>query len=465
MSAEERTEKLRQKKRQARQSGGPEKIAARRRQGTMSARERVEFLLDPDTFVESDVFVGGVVTGHGMVAGRDVYVFAQDPQADGAVAGPQYLKKITKVMDLALSNGTPLVGIFDAPAQGAASGLAADSDLLNRAVLASGVVPYVAAVVGPVGGAACLLPTVADLVVMVKGAGRLALGTQTEGAGERSDSSGGARVLSERAGVVHLATDDEQSCLTAVRRLLSYLPQNNLDDAPLSDTVDPVDRMDDDLRSLADSAEARDVRQIIESALDRDSLLELLPEWGKGLVTGFARLGGRSVGVAANQPTEMDGAIDSDVAAKGARFVRLCDCFNLPLITIVDTPGVVEGGEDSQGRILRAVAQFAYAYAEATVPKLTLLVGRALGEGFQIMCPKGNGADFCCAWASAVVGSQSDAVPGVGGSEALYAAARAGHLDDIIEPVTSRPRLVAALEACIYKRESRPAKKHGNIPL
>jgi acetyl-CoA carboxylase carboxyltransferase component len=465
MNAEDKSEKLRQKKRQARQSGGPEKIASRRRQGTLSVRERVESLLDPDTFVESDVFVGGVVTGHGMVAGRDVYVFAQDPEADGDAAGPGCVKKIAKVMDLALCNGTPLVGIFDAGVQGSARGLAAHSDLLHRAVLASGVVPQIAAVVGPVGGAACYLPTVADLVVMVKGAGRLALGTQAEGVADGSESSGGARVLSEQAGVVHLATDDEQSCLATVRHLLSYLPQNNLDDVPLSDTVDAVDRMDDELQSLAGSAEPRDVRQIIERVLDRGSLLELLPEWGKGLVTGFARLGGRSVGVVANQPTEMDGAIDLDAAAKGARFVRLCDAFNLPVVTVVDTPGVVEDGEESRGRVLRAVAQLVYAYAEATVPKLTLVAGRALGDGFQIMCPKGIGADFCCAWASAVVIAARDDGSGVGDSEALYAAARAGHLDDIIEPVTSRPRLVAALEACIYKRESRPAKKHGNIPL
>jgi acetyl-CoA carboxylase carboxyltransferase component len=209
----------------------------------------------------------------------------------------------------------------------------------------------------------------------------------------------------------------------------------------------------------------RDVREVIGSVLDRGSLLEILPLWGKSLVVGFARLGGRSVGVVANQRTGLEGALDLDAVAKGARFVRLCDAFNLPLVTIVDTPGLASGKKQAPGRLLKAAAQLIYAFAEATVPKLTLIVGRALGEGLEVMCPKGLGADFCCAWPSAVVGTETGDKAEGGDLEALYAVARAGQLDDIIEPVTSRPRLVAALEACIYKRESRPAKKHGNIPL
>ncbi len=266
-------------------------------------------------------------------------------------------------------------------------------------------------------------------------------------------------MLSEQDGAVHLAADDEEKCLEMVRRLLSYLPQDNLDDVPLSDTVDPVDRMDDELQAFAGGDAPQDIREVIGRVLDRDSLLEISPVWGKSLVVGFARLGGRSVGVVANQHTEAEGRLDTDAAAKGARFVRLCDAFNLPLVVFVDTPGCSSAQEQAPGRLLGAGARLMYAFAEATVPKLSLIVGRALGEGFAIMCPKGLGADFCCAWPSAVVGV-------VGGdSQALYAAARAGHLDDIIEPATSRPRLVAALEASIYKRDSRPAKKHGNIPL
>ncbi len=453
MSGEPKTEELREKKRQARRSGGPERIAARQRRGTKSARERVVRLLDPDTFVELDVFVAGLVTGHGMVGEREVYVFSQDPEAYEDSSDPQCAKKLIKVMDLALSTGVPLVGIYDGGADGAACTPGGGSELIVRKVAASGVVPQIAAVMGPVTGSAALSPALADLVVMVKGSGRLTLNSHAEGEGEGLESIGGARVLSERDGAVHLAADDEEACLQTVRRLLSYLPQNNLDDVPLSDAVDPVDRMDAELL-LPEGSDARDVREVIGRVLDKESLLELLPMWGKNVVTGFARLGGRSVGVIASQPTELEGRLDIDSASKGARFVRLCDAFNLPLITIVDTPGLVSGPETVPGRLLRAIAQLAYSFSEATVPKLTLVVGSALGVGREVMCPKSLGADFCCAWPDAVIGETE-----------LYAVARAGDLDDIIEPDTSRPRLVAALEACISKRECRPAKKHGNIPV
>jgi acetyl-CoA carboxylase carboxyltransferase component len=465
MSADDRTKELRQKKKEARQNVGPERIAARRRQGTGSARERVDRLFDPESFVELDVFVAGVVTGYGLVAGRDVYVFSLDPDTPRSSLGSEYTKKLTNITDLALTNGAPLVGIYDGATDEGAGALGTDSGLLFRRVLASGVVPQIAAVVGPVGGAAAFSPVLADLVVMVKGTGRLLQGTRSDSAGEALESLGGARVLSEQDGVVHLAADDEEKCLEAVRSLLSYLPQDNLEDVPLSDTLDPVDRMDEELQSLAGGDIRHDVREIIGRVLDRESLLEILPEWGKSLVVGFARLGGRSVGVVANQPTELDGRLDMDAAAKGARFVRLCDAFNLPLVTFVDTPGCVSGSEGARGRVLRASAQLMYAFAEATVPKLGLIVGRALGEGFEIMSPKGLGADFYCAWPSAVMGAAAPGAAAEVDPQALYAAARAGHLDDIIEPVTSRPRLVAALEACVHKRESRPAKKHGNIPL
>ncbi len=465
MSGEHRTEELRQKRRQARQSGGPELIAARQRQGSNSARERVELLLDPDTFVELDVFVAGLVTGHGMVGEREVYVFSQDPETYEGSSATQCAQKLTKIMDLALCNGAPLVGIYDGGTAELALTPNIGSDLLTRAVVTSGVVPQIAAVVGPVTGAVALSSALADLVVMVKGSGRLAVTSSAECEGEGLESIGGARALSERDGAVHLAANDEAACFETVRRLLSYLPQNNLDDVPLSDIVDPVDRMDEELEPAAEASDARDVREVIRRVLDKDSLTEILPAWGRSVVVGFARLGGRSVGVVANQPAESEGRLDMEAASKSARFVRLCDAFNLPLVTIVDTPGLVSGGEVAPGRLLIAAAQLAYAFSEATVPKLTLVVGRALGVGLETMCPKGLGADFCCAWPSAVVAAPAGSGLATGDPEALYAAARAGQLDDIIEPVTSRPRLVAALEACVSKRESRPAKKHGNIPL
>jgi acetyl-CoA carboxylase carboxyltransferase component len=468
MSGEDRTEELHQKKKAARQSGGPERIAARQRQGIGSARERVERLFDPDTFVELDVFVEGAVTGHGKVAGRDVYVFSQDGETPQSSLGEQFSRKLVKVMDLALANGAPMVGIYDSGSGEQASSLGGYAGLFFRNVMASGVVPQIAAVVGPVAGAAAYSPALADLVVMVKGNSYLYLGDGTEAKGATGKGAGlegfaGARALSEQSGVVHVAAADEGSCLESVRELLSYLPQNNLEDAPLSDATDPVDRMDQELESLAGADSAQDVREVIGRVADSGSFFELLPLWGKNLVIGFARLGGRSVGVVANQPTESGGRLDLDASAKGARFVRFCDAFNLPLVTFVDTPGFVFGEAQGQGRMLREAAKLMYAFSEATVPKLSLVIGRAFGEGFEIMCSKHLKADFCFAWPTARVAAASGA--GDAGCDSPYEAAQAGHLDDIIEPATTRPRLVAALEACASKRESRPAKKHGNIPL
>jgi acetyl-CoA carboxylase carboxyltransferase component len=470
MSGEERIEELRQKKKAARQSGGPERIAARLRQGAGSARERVERLLDPDTFVELDVFVEGAVTGHGKVAGRDVYVFSQDAEVPQSSLGEESSRKLVKVMDLALNNGAPLVGIYDAGVDEGMTTLGAYSGLFLRNVMASGVVPQLAAVVGPVAGAAAYSAALADFVVMVKGTSHLLLGdpgaARVAGAnGAGLEGLAGARALSEQGGVAHMVADDEGKCLDTVRELLSYMPQNNLEDAPLSDGSDPVDRMDQELEALAGAEAAQDVREVIGRVVDEGSFLELLPLWGKSLVVGFARLGGRSVGVVANQAIELDGRLDLDASAKGARFVRFCDAFSLPVVTFVDTPGFVSGEEQGQGRMLREAAKLMYAFAEATVPKLSVVIGRAFAEGFEIMCSKHIKADFCFAWPTARISAAPAGAAADAGCDSPYEAAQAGHLDDIIEPVTTRPRLVAALEACASKRESRPAKKHGNIPL
>jgi acetyl-CoA carboxylase carboxyltransferase component len=354
------------------------------------------------------------------------------------------------------------VVIYDSGTAGGAT-LGGYSGLFFRNVMASGVVPQIAVVVGPVTGAAAYSPALADFVVMVKGTGRLFLGEVGGGSAKALEGFAGARALCEQSGVVHLAVDDEQQCLQAVRGLLSYLPQNNLEDAPLSEGSDPVDRMDPGLDSHTAGDPTQDVRDVVVRVLDQDSFLELQPLWGKSLVVGLARLGGRSVGVVGNQATEHDGRLDVDSAAKGARFVRFCDAFNLPVVTLVDTPGFVSGEEQAYGKMLREAAKLMYAYAEATVPKLTVVVGRALGEGFEVMCSKHLRADFCFAWPSATVAPSEEAVGD--DPDLLYGAAAAGHLDDIIEPGATRPRLVAALEACVSKRETRPAKKHGNIPL
>jgi acetyl-CoA carboxylase carboxyltransferase component len=476
MSAQNRTEELRQRKKEARQSGGPERIAARRRQGTSSARERVQLLLDPDTFVELDVFIEGAVTGHGKVGGRDVYVFSQNGETPQSQLGEGFKRKIVKVMDLAVTNGAPLVSIYDCGAAWAegdddVASLGGYAGLFSRNVMASGVVPQISAIVGPCAGAAVYSAALADFVVMVKGGGQLFLGDSAAlkagtGKGPGLEQVGGARAQSEQSGLAHLAADDEKQCLEIVRGLLSYLPQNNLEDAPLSGGSDPVDRMDQELESLAKVEAAYDMREVVGHVVDEGSFFEIMPLWARNLIIGLARLGGRAVGVVANQPLELDGRLDLDASAKGARFVRFCDAFNLPLVTFVDTPGFLPGLEQGHGRTVREAAKLMYAYCEATVPKLTVVTGRAFAEGFEVMCSKHIGADFNFAWPAAEIGAQATkGAPDGGEGSSPYEAAAAGHLDDIIEPAATRPRLVAALEACLSKRESRPAKKHGNIPL
>jgi len=468
VSGDDRTVELRRRKKEARQSGGPERIAARRRKGSGSAHERVLRLLDPDTFVELDVFIQGAVAGHGKVGDRDVYVFSQDGETSPDAPGEESTKKIAKVMDLAMTNGAPLVGLYDGGKAkvGALGGCAGP---FFRNVAASGLVPQISAIMGPVTGPAVFSPALTDLVVMVKGVSHLYLGDRaalTKGGGSLEES-GGARALTERSGVAHLAVDDESACLEAVRKLLSYLPQNNLEDPPLSGGSDPVDRMDQELDAFAesDAAEAQDVRDLLGHVVDGGEVFELMPAWAQNLVVGFARLGGRAVGVMANQPAHLGGRLDADASAKGARFVRLCDAFNLPLLTFVDTPGFVTGDEQGQGRIVREAAKLMYACCEATVPKLTVVTHRALAEGYEVMCSKHVRADFNFAWPAAWIGAGGTGAGSGGASDSPYEAAAAGLLDDVIEPATTRPRLVAALEACASKRESRPPKKHGNIPL
>jgi acetyl-CoA carboxylase carboxyltransferase component len=487
MSADDRTEELRQRKREARQSGGPERVAARRRKGVGSARERVLAVLDADTFVELDVFTAGAVTGHGKVGNRDVYVFSLDGETSPSALDQACVRKIVKVVGLGMKNGAPLVGIYDcggiladaergtassekAPQSGCRSSY---SDLFFRTVMASGLVPQISIVVGACIGSAVYAPLLSDFVVMAKGGGQLFLGDaavlKSGAEGEVGlEEVGGARSLSECGGVAHLAADEESGCFDIVRRLLSYLPQNNLEDTPLLDSPDPVDRMDEELESLAlgEAAPAEDARQIIGHLVDEGAFLEIMPLWGQKLVVGFARLGGRAVGVVANQPTIQDGRLDPDALIKGARFVRFCDAFNLPLITLVDTPGFVVGGKEGHARVMREAAKLIYAYCEATVPKLAIVTHQARAEGFEIMCSKQIGADFNFAWPAAVIGVPSSARNSKSeNSKSPYEAAADGLLDDIIEPATTRPRLVAALEACVSKREERPPKKHGNIPL
>jgi acetyl-CoA carboxylase carboxyltransferase component len=473
MNADDKTEQLRRLKLEAVQSGGPERIAARRRRGAGTARERVLQLLDSDTFVELDVFVEGAVTGHGKVNGRDVYVFSQDGEVLQDSLDQAFGAKMVKVMDLAMKNGAPVVGLYDCGCNGDTASLGAYSELFFRNVMASGVVPQIAGVMGPCCGAGAYSPALVDFTVMVKGSSRLYLGAPGRlGTGEGREVAfeelGGARTHAEQSGVAHLAADDEADCLEMIRTLLSYMPGNNLEEPPRTALLDPPDRMDEELVALgaAGTDEPYDVREVIEHVVDGGEFFEMSPWWAENLVTGFARLGGRAVGVVANQPSQRDGRLDVATSEKGARFVRFCDSFNIPLVTLVDTPGFVGGKEQESAGIIRSGAKLMYAFCEATVPKLTVVTHRAYGEGFEVMCSKHIRADFNFAWPGADIATgapagaldrQDDGSP--------YDAALDGHLDDVIEPGETRPRLIAALEACASKREGRPPKKHGNIPL
>lgn len=478
MNADESTERLRRLKMEALQSGGPEKAAARRRKGTGTARERVLRLVDPDTFVELDVFVDGAVTGHGKVGGRDVYVFAQDGEVPQETLDETFAHKMVKVVDLAMKNGAPLVGLYDC---GYARGSAADgpaplggyADLFFRNVMASGLIPQIAAVMGPCAGAAAYSPSLMDVTIMLKGSSHLHLGEpRTSAAGEDTavalEELGGARTHGERSGVAHLAADDEVHLVEMIRTLLGYLPQNNLEETPRRQRSGAAAGAEDRLASLmqADADCSYDMRDVITSIVDAGEFFELSPTWATRLVIGLARLEGRAVGVVGNQPACEGGRLDMSAAAKGARFVRFCDAFNLPLVVLVDTPGFVGGAEQEHSGVIRGAAQLLYAFCEATVPKLTVVTHRAYGEGFEVMCSKHVRADFNFAWSTAEISAAAPSGAFDGEEQVSpYEAALRGHLDDVIEPGETRSRLVAALEACASKREGRPPKKHGNIPL
>lgn len=474
MSADKSTERLRRLKSEALLSGGPERIEARRRRGASSARQRVMQLLDAGTFIELDVFISGVVTGHGKIDGRDVYIFSEDGEASQGSFDEALAHKMAKIMDLAMKNGAPLVGLYDGGrlrTNEEAARLGRYSELYFRNVMASGLIPQVAAIMGPCTGPAAYSPALADLVIMVKGAGQVYLADPVTAEGEAEvafEELAGARVHSERSGLAHLAADGEADCLEMIRVLLSFLPQNNLEEPPRSDLFDPADRRDPEIESLGatDPDQAFDVRELLGHVVDEGDFFELSPSWGRNMVVGFARLGGRPVGVVCNQPVYLGGAIDVDAAVKAARFVRFCDAFNLPLVTFVDTPGFLPGKDQEYGGIVRAAAKLMYSYCEATVPKITLVTRRGFGEGYEVMCSKGIRADFNFAWPAAEIGAR---VP-VGvldrqDTSSPFDAAADGYLDDVIEPMETRPRLIAALEACASKREGRPPKKHGNIPL
>ena len=513
---EERLRRLHDLRAEAQLGGGAERIERQHAAGKLTARERLELLLDPGSFVELDAFVthratefglaenhvlgDGVVTGHGTIDDRLVFVFSQDFTVFGGSLSEAYAEKICKVLDLAMKVGAPVVGLNDsggARIQEGVASLGGYAEIFLRNVLASGVVPQISVVMGPCAGGAVYSPAMTDFTIMVEGTsymfvtGPNVVKTVTH---EEVDAEflGGATTHTTRSGVAHLAAPDESQALDAVRRILGHLPQNNLEGAPRIEARDPVDRMDAALDRVVpdDPSQPYDMREVIEGVVDDGEFLEIQPGWAQNILVGFARLGGRSVGVVAQQPATLAGALDIDASVKAARFVRTCDCFNVPIITLVDVPGFLPGVGQEHGGIIRHGAKLLYAYCEATVPKITVITRKAYGGAYDVMSSKHIRGDMNFAWPTAeiaVMGAAGavniifkDAIAAASDPQAEqsrlvaayeeefanpYVAAARGYIDDVIKPSETRPRLIGALEMLANKRDTNPRKKHGNIPL
>jgi acetyl-CoA carboxylase carboxyltransferase component len=500
----------------SRQGGGPERLARQHARGKMSARERLEVLLDPGSFFEVDTFAtdraaelgqdrqvplgDGVVTGWGQVDGRRVYVFAQDFTVMGGSVGEVHGRKICKVLDLALENGSPVIGLNDsggARIQEGVDALAAYGEIFYRNVLASGVIPQISVIMGPCAGGAVYSPALTDFTVMVEGTARMFITgpdvvcavTHEE---VTAEELGGADVHHRRSGVAPFVAGDDAQALTLVRKLLSYLPSNNAEDPPYLPPTDSADRTDETLGWLIpdDPSLGYDMREVIRCVVDDGQFLEVQAGFASNLIVGFARLGGHVVGLVAQQPAVLAGVLDIDAADKGARFIRFCDCFNVPLITFTDTPGFLPGVAQEHHGIIRHGAKMIYAYAEATVPKLSVITRKAYGGAYIVMSSKHLRGDVCLAWPAAelaVMGPEgavnvvfrrelAQAEDPQAVRERLvheyrerfatpYVAAARGYLDGVIRPSQTRPYLARALRMLQDKRVQRPPRKHGNIPL
>jgi len=511
----EKIAELRRRREQAR-AGDQQAVARQHERGKLTARERVEQLLDPGSFVELDAFAvhrttafgmeqrrplgDGVITGHGLIDGRAVCVFSQDFTVFGGSLGEVFAEKITKLMDLALRMGVPCIGINDsggARIQDGVVSLGGYAEIFYRNVLSSGVIPQLSIIAGPCAGGAVYSPVMTDFILMVKGSSQMfitgpdVIKTVT-GEEVGFEELGGAMTHNSRSGVAHFAAESEQDCFEQLRTLLSFLPLNNMDDPPFAPPADDPERMDEALQSLIPDSprKAYDMLRVIEAVVDDGFFFEVQLYWARNLVIGFARLDGNVVGVVANQPMHMAGTLDIDSSVKGARFVRFCDAFNIPLVTFVDVPGFLPGTQQEYGGIIRHGAKLLYAYCEATVPKLTVITRKAYGGAYDVMASKHIRADFNFAWPTAEI-----AVMGVDAAVRIifrkelaeadnpaerqaelaedyqsrfanpYVAAERGYIDAVIEPKETRPALIRALKLARTKRQSMPARKHGNIPL
>jgi propionyl-CoA carboxylase beta chain len=505
---------------EARHAGTEAAVERQHARGKLTARERIDLLLDPGSFTELDMFTrhrahgfglednrpwgDGVVTGHGLVDGRRVFVFSQDFTVFGGSLGEVFAEKIVKVMDLAVRMGCPVIGINDsggARIQEGVVSLGGYADIFFRNVKASGVVPQISVVMGPCAGGAVYSPAITDFVFMVRETSHMfitgpeVIKTVT-GEDVTMEELGGAQSHATRSGVAQFAADSEPECLEMVRELVSFIPQNNVDPPPHVATDDPPDRQEDELATIVPdrATQPYDMTRVIELIVDDGDFFEVAPLYAQNIVVGFARLNGHSVGVVGNQPKALAGVLDIDASIKAARFVRFCDAFNIPLVTLVDVPGFLPGTTQEYGGIILHGAKLLYAYSEATVPKLTVITRKAYGGAYDVMASKHVGADFNAAWPTAEVAvmGPEGAVNIVfrrelkeaeanGGDAAArraelieeyterfanpYIAAERGYVDDVIEPEETRGWLIRALEASLTKREPRPPRKHGNIPL
>ncbi|HEX8717827.1 MAG TPA: acyl-CoA carboxylase subunit beta [Gemmatimonadaceae bacterium] len=516
MSTQEKLELLERRRAESELGGGAARLKSQHDKGKLSARERLDTLLDDGSFVELDRFVtsrasdqasngdvvfgDGVVTGYGRIDGRLVYVFSQDFTVFGGSLSEAHAEKICKVMDLAVRNGAPIIGLNDsggARIQEGVVSLGGYADIFLRNTLASGVVPQISVILGPCAGGAVYSPAITDFIFMVRGTsymfvtGPNVVKTVTHEE-VTMEQLGGAETHAATSGVAHFASDSEFACLQAVRDLLRFIPANNLSEAPRGAATDSLDRRDEALLGIVPDNPNKpyDMHEVISHVVDDGEFYEVHAEYAQNILCGFAHLGGRSIGIVANQPAVLAGVLDINASLKGARFIRFCDAFNIPLVTLEDVPGFLPGVAQEHGGIIKHGAKLLFAYCEATVPKLTVITRKAYGGAYDVMSSKHIRGDFNVAWPTAeiaVMGPRGaveilyrkelsgEADPQAAMEQRIeeyrarfahpYIAAGRGYLDDIIDPRDTRPRLIDALETMQSKRDRNPPRKHGNIPL
>ena len=519
MNNQDKVKKLIDLRVEAKLGGGEKRIEAQHAKGKLTARERIALLLDEGSFEEYDMFVthrcdnfgmektkfmgDGVVTGQGTIDGRVVYVYAQDFTVFGGSLSETYALKICKVMDMAMKVGAPIIGINDsggARIQEGVTALAGYAEIFERNIMASGVVPQISAIFGPCAGGAVYSPALTDFIIMSKNTsymfvtGPKVVKTVTNEV-VTDEQLGGASVHGSKSGVTHFVADDEEEGILLIRKMLSYMPQNNLEDAPLVHCTDPIDRLEDSLNEIIPDNPNKpyDVKDVIHAIVDQSEFLEVHRNYAQNIVVGFARFNGTSVGIVANQPNYLAGVLDINASRKAARFVRFCDAFNIPLVTLVDVPGFLPGTAQEYGGIIIHGAKLLFAYGEATVPKVTVILRKSYGGAYCVMSSKHLRGDINYSWPTgeiAVMGPKG-AIEVLRGKKIAeitdeteraaylakaeedykekfanpYAAAQYGYIDDVIEPRNTRFRIIRALQALATKKDVMPAKKHTNIPL